>query len=127
MFQCIHDRLNPWPYHSTLTGHFLQALSTLSPQILADNNFRTCKSVTLMNGDTCPIGQWVLIGGQDQPAVAQVQEIIQRNGSEAESASQPDAIFLKAGTLQGNAKPYGMPSAKAEDSWLLYPVQVGIP
>lgn len=80
-----------------------------------------------MNGDACPIGQWVLIGGHDQPAVAQVQEIIQRKGSEAESVSRPDAILLKAGILQGNAKPYGMPAIRTGDSWLLFPVEVGIP
>ncbi|KAL4061770.1 hypothetical protein J3A83DRAFT_4098283, partial [Scleroderma citrinum] len=77
---CMQDNL-PWhPYHATETGErFPAALSSLSQEVLQDNNFQTCKFMILLNGDKCIPGQWVLIHSQStlQPLIAQVKEIIQ--------------------------------------------------
>ncbi|KAI6138047.1 hypothetical protein BKA82DRAFT_3992590, partial [Pisolithus tinctorius] len=77
----VKDNL-PWhPYHETRIGQqFPTALSSLSQDILHDNNFHICRSMILMNGDRCIPGQWVLIHQQNgqQPLVTQVKEIIQR-------------------------------------------------
>ncbi|KAI5988940.1 hypothetical protein F5J12DRAFT_922889 [Pisolithus orientalis] len=90
------------------------ALLTL--EILHDNNFHTCRSMILMNGDRCIPGQWVLIHQQNgqQPLVAQVKEIIQRRGSTAEMTSSPDAIFLQ---------PYQMPLVQYDDTNILLPIE----
>ncbi|KAI6028187.1 hypothetical protein EDC04DRAFT_2572979, partial [Pisolithus marmoratus] len=76
---CVHDNL-PWhPYCATQTGqHFPTALSSLPQEVLQGNNFQTCKSMILLNGDRCVPGQWVLVQSQNPPPlIAQVKEIIQ--------------------------------------------------
>jgi hypothetical protein len=46
---------------ATETGqHFPDALASLPHNILEGDNFQTCKSVVLFNGDICKIGDWVL-------------------------------------------------------------------
>lgn len=82
--------------------------------------------MTLLNGDICTIGQWVLVGHGDEraPSVARVHEIIQRKGSPAADSSHPDAILLEAGSLQGTAQFYRMPAVEPQDSWLLLPIEV---
>ncbi|KAI6144100.1 hypothetical protein BKA82DRAFT_4331110 [Pisolithus tinctorius] len=100
------------------------ALLTL--EILHDNNFHTCRSMILMNGDRCIPGQWVLIHQQNgqQPLVAQVKEIIQRQGSTAEMTSSPDAIFLQLGKIQGSTRPYQMPLVQYDDTNTLLPIEL---
>ncbi|KAI5996522.1 hypothetical protein F5J12DRAFT_907093 [Pisolithus orientalis] len=126
---CVKDNL-PWhPYHETRTGQqFPTALSSLSQEILHDNNFHTCRSMILMNGDRCIPGQWVLIHQQNgqQPLVAQVKEIIQRQGSTAEMTSSPDAIFLQSGKIQGSTRPYQMPLVQYDDTNILLPIEVSL-
>ncbi|KAI6155653.1 hypothetical protein BKA82DRAFT_4326751 [Pisolithus tinctorius] len=102
------------------------ALSSLSQEILHDNNFHTCRSMILMNGDRCIPGQCVLIHQQNgqQPLVAQVKEIIQRQGSTAEMTSSPDAIFLQSGKIQGSTRPYQMPLVQYDDTNILLPIEL---
>ncbi|KAI6145979.1 hypothetical protein BKA82DRAFT_160200 [Pisolithus tinctorius] len=110
---CVKDNL-PWhPYHETRTGQqFPTALSSLSQEILHDNNFHTCRSMILMNGDRCIPGQWVLIHQQNgqQPLVAQM-------------TSSPDAIFLQSGKIQGSTRPYQMPLVQYDDTNILLPIE----
>ncbi|KAI5992358.1 hypothetical protein F5J12DRAFT_726969, partial [Pisolithus orientalis] len=108
---CVKDNL-PWhPYHETRTGQqFPTALSFLSQEILHDNNFHTCRSMILMNGDRCIPGQWVLIH--------------QQNGSTAEMTSSPDAIFLQSGKIQGSTRPYQMPLVQYDDTNILLPIEL---
>lgn len=126
--QCIHDNYPLRPYAATLTGEkFPFALSDLSPDILNQNNFRTSKSVTLQNGDVCPVGQWVLlwIDEQHDPIVARVREIIQWKGSLGDKTSSPDGVLLEVGAVSGTAEPYHMPAVRAvQDQYHLVPVQV---
>lgn len=124
----MHDNLPLRPYHATQTGQkFPTALSSLPQEVLHDNNFRTCRSIILMNGDKCTPGQWVLIHPQNtpHPLVAQVMEIIQRKGSSAETKSFPDAILLQSGKVQGlSSGPYQMPAVQHDDAYLLLPIEV---
>ncbi|KAI6007742.1 hypothetical protein F5J12DRAFT_921093 [Pisolithus orientalis] len=87
------------------------ALLTL--EILHDNNFHTCRSMILMNGDRCIPGQWVLIHQQNgqQPLVAQM-------------TSSPDAIFLQSGKIQGSTRPYQMPLVQYDDTNILLPIEL---
>jgi hypothetical protein len=82
--------------------------------------------VTLLNGDICSTGQWVLVGhGEERvPSVARVHEIIQRKGSPAANSSRPDAILVETGSLQGTAQSYRMPVVEPQDSWLVLPIEV---
>jgi hypothetical protein len=125
---CIQDNL-PWcPYHATQTGQqFPTALASLPQEVLHGNNFHTCRSMILMNGDKCIPGQWVLIHPQNShyPLVAQVKEIIQRKGSNAETNSSPDAILLQSGKIQASCGPYQMPTVQHDNTYILLPIEVG--
>ena len=124
---CVQGTISWCPYHATQTGQqFPAALSSLSQEILHGNNFQICKSMILLNGDRCVPGQWVLVHSQNtpQPLIAQVKEIIQRQGSAAEIQSSPDAILLQSGKIQPSNGPYHMPAVQHDDAYLLLPIKV---
>jgi hypothetical protein len=64
--------------------HFPDALPHISINELRANSFVTSKSLTLLNGDSCGIGQWVLARqtGSEVPGIFCIQEIINRIGTE---------------------------------------------
>jgi hypothetical protein len=126
--QCLRDSLPLRPYTATETGqHFPDALASLPRNILEGDNFRTCKSVVLFNGDICKIGDWVLAVNRttgESPTVACVREIIQRKDSEADMCLCPDAILLECGIIGESVMSYSMPSVRAHGEFLLYPIEV---
>ena len=121
----MHDNL-PWhPYCATQTGQQFPAALSLSQEVLQGNNFQTCKSMILLNGDRCVPGQWVLVHSQNTPPlIAQVKEIIRQRRSAADMASSPDAILLQSGRIQPSSGPYHMPAVQHDDAYLLLPIEV---
>lgn len=125
---CVHDNHPLRPYATTLTGQkFPLALSHLAPNLLKQSIFRTCKSLTLYNGDACPVGHWVLLWVEEgrEPVVARVCEIIQWKGSPGEESSSPDGVLLEVGAISGVAQPYHMPAVRPiHDQYHLVPAKV---
>jgi len=104
---------------------FPAALPNVPIQELEANSFKTNGAVTLLNGDTCKIDQWVLVRPDgNAPKIFCIREILQRVGSDNEKRSHPDAILLQKGAVSGFAAPYRMPSVSLEDQWTLLPLEV---
>ncbi|KAG1784306.1 uncharacterized protein HD556DRAFT_1251521, partial [Suillus plorans] len=101
-------------------------LDTLQDTTKYGNNFRTCKSVVLFNGDICKIGDWVLAvnhTAEQSPIVACVRELIQRKDSEADMCLHPDAILLECGIIGESVASYSMPAVRPHGGFLLYPIE----
>lgn len=80
-----------------------------------------------MNGDTCPIGSFVIIRDHmvvGVTAVARVEEIIQKRGSIADLASQPDGIVLQSAIVSQGRPRYGMPSILLSGNWSIATIEV---
>ncbi|KAL6306470.1 hypothetical protein BKA93DRAFT_840752 [Sparassis latifolia] len=95
---------------STVT-HFLNADRYL---------FKSCQSANLYNGDSCDIGQYVIVRDPvmvTETYVARVEEIVQVRGSIADLASQPDAILLRTAAVFRHAEPYHMPRVDLLSHW----------
>lgn len=86
--------------------------------------------MTLLNGDTCTLNQFVIARGSDttEPTfVACVKEIIQIVGSVADLSGQPSGILLQLAAVSkhGSAQ-YEMPHISLRDTWYLVPMKVCI-
>lgn len=107
---------------------FPDAIPHASPQELQSNSFKTSHRVVLLNGDTCVVGNWVLVRHphSDSPRVCQIAEILQRVGHENDRLSRPDVILLQQGSISGFVEPYRMPGISVSNQWMLIPLQVSI-
>ncbi|KAH8103883.1 hypothetical protein BXZ70DRAFT_888343 [Cristinia sonorae] len=100
-----------FPNQPDIPSHVLQAKS-----------FRTNKSMTLLNGDVCSVGQWVLVepsADTHSPTLARVEEILTRTGTDNERHGWPDLILLQNGNLTELVQPYNMPSARLDGQYQL--------
>ncbi|KAJ7223860.1 hypothetical protein B0H12DRAFT_1213067 [Mycena haematopus] len=85
--------------------------------------FRTCKDLTLNNGDICVPGNFVIVQHPNrigETFVGKVEEIIQRVGSVKMYASQADGILIQQVTLLRHRARYGMPSVVASGQRRVY-------
>jgi hypothetical protein len=107
---------------------FPNAIPSASLEELQANSFLTSHSVTLLNGDKCTIGSWVLAKSLSDdlapPNVYCIQEIVNQKGSANTANQVPDAILLQQIKVQGFAEPYNMPHISLEDTYELLPLQV---
>ncbi|KAF8180489.1 hypothetical protein K438DRAFT_1908238 [Mycena galopus ATCC 62051] len=104
------------PIHETLTGQHTQQFSNVP------GTFRTCRNLTLNNGDVCIPGSFVIVQPQDrvgETIVGCVDEIIQHVGSVNSHASLPDGVLIRKGILLRGRPRYGMPSVITSGEWQL--------
>lgn len=104
----------------------------LSP-LLLEQSCCTATSLTLLNGDVCHIGDWVLfslsVGSVQGPALGRVREIIV--SLEAVGTHQnprPYAILIQQAAIASDwVKPYRMPRVSISDNWAAVNVEVSCP
>lgn len=123
----IRDQGPERPFTATQTGRqFPNALPDASPAFLQSNSFYTNKSVVLFNGDTCLVGQWVLIrnGAGGAPRVVRIEEILNQIGTSNSRWSRPDAILVQCGSINGYAQASHMPMVAIDNNLLLLPIHV---
>ncbi|KAJ7145018.1 hypothetical protein C8R46DRAFT_1232351 [Mycena filopes] len=114
---CVADNSKPKSGNNTLTKRHIPAWEP-GPHL-----FQTQKNLSLHNGDVCEPGSFVIVHRLQQLGqtfVARVQEILQRSGSQASFASQPDIILLQHVFIDNSRTRYGMPSIQFLDEWTLH-------
>lgn len=123
---CVRDKLPPRPFAQTQTFQIYPQAVKNSGDHLA--MYYTSKSVTLLNGDNCVVGQFILAknteGNGPNPQVYRVEEILNQVGSANELRSFPDVVLVQRGELGEYAEPYRMPRVKFENNFLLLPISV---
>jgi hypothetical protein len=104
--------------------HFAHAIKDHA--LRESKSFQTSQRVTLLNGDSCAVSQWVLVGTRDggPPQVACIQEIVQIQQPQVALNSRPAAILLQSGVIANIPNRYRMPCVSASDQWVLHPVEV---
>ncbi|KAF7371200.1 hypothetical protein MSAN_00755500 [Mycena sanguinolenta] len=104
---CTGDKLSNRPVERTQCGQHIAEYADMPGM------FRTCKDLTLKNGDVCVPGSFVIVRDPHrigETFVGRVEEIIQRIGSVQMYASKPDGILIQQVTLPPDRVRYGMPS-----------------
>ncbi|KAK6992397.1 hypothetical protein R3P38DRAFT_2570511 [Favolaschia claudopus] len=112
--QCVRDKKPARKIECTLAGQHLLSWAN-KPGL-----FQTCQSITLQNNDVCNPGNFVIIRDPQnigQTFVAQVCEIIQEKGSQAEYSSNPDGILVQRALVDQQQPRYGMPRLRLLDQW----------
>jgi hypothetical protein len=92
--------------------------------------FKTCRELTLQNGDKCEVGQYVIAKDQSGTTViAHVEEILQVVNSVADLSGMPSHILLQAADVSRDAAKYHMPHINLSNQWGLFsfPVQYLLP
>jgi hypothetical protein len=86
----------------------------------------TNTQVHLLNGDSCPIGQHVIVKRQSGPQtfVANVREIVQQVGSPNYDNGMPDGLLVQSVACVGTTDRLRMPRLVLQDEWLFVPLTV---
>ena len=90
--------------------------------------FKTCRELTLQNGDKCGVGQFIIAKNPDQlgtTVVAPVEEILQVVNSDADLSGMPSRIFLQAADVNRDAAKHHMPHIDLTDQWGLFSFPAG--
>ena len=109
---CVPDKQAQYPYgHTDVAQHFPSFLPSCSPALPSPTYFKAT-SLTLINGDVCHMGDWVLYSlsadNTEAPALGRIREIIvdvTRTGQ----YPRPDAILLWKADIAEWVEPYRMP------------------
>ena len=121
--QCKRDKDVPRPFSQTLTGVKLQDVFQKMPvQAL----YVTNTQVHLLNGDSCPIGQHVIVKRQSGPQtfIANVREIVQQVGSLNYDNGVPDGLLVQTVACVGTTDRLLMPRLVLQDEWSFVPIAV---
>lgn len=81
----------------------------------------------LINGDQCTVGSFVIVRNHNRMGetfVAHVDEILQRCGSTADLAHQPDGVLLHHARVGRTTSVYCMPVIELLYSWIFVSLQV---
>jgi len=121
--QCKRDKDVPRPFSQTLTGVNLQDVFQKMP---AHALYVTNTQVHLLNGDSCPIGQHVIVKRQSGPQtfIANVREIIQQVGSLNYDNGLPDGLLVQTVACVGTTDRLLMPRLVLQDEWSFVPLSV---
>ena len=131
--QCKRDEGDPRRFTQTLTGVKLPDIFQNSPASTTAL-YQTNTKVHLLNGDSCLVGQHVIVqrqsggAGVDQPFVACVHEIIQQVGSTNHANNQPDGILLQtlAHVSDETSGRLRMPHLVLQDEWSFVRISVSL-
>lgn len=89
------------------------------------NEFYTSRSLFLLNGDSCIVGQWVLArDSSGPPNVACIEEILTRVGTDNFRWSRPDAILVRYGSIGPHTQESHMPMVTTGNVFTILPTKV---
>ena len=131
---CTLDNKAQRPYgHTDMAHHFPTFIPSSSPAPSSPSplhsTYFTAKSVTLLNGDSCRIGGWVLLslsaGNTEAPSLGVIHEIIvSANVAPTQQNPRPNAILLQLADIVGWAESYQMPRICISNNWVVVDVMV---
>ena len=112
---------------SVLDTHIGHIFPQVAQQFPANVAFETCKSVLLINGDMCKVGNWVLISrpsldGSSQYVPCKVVEIL-RYMQQVEGVHS-FLILLQLANVIGFVAPYQMPQLQLHNNYYLENLEV---
>ncbi len=120
---CVLDKQSQHPYgHTDMACHFptlipLPSLASLSPP---HSTYFTATSMTLLNGNVCHIGDWVLfslsVDNAEAPALGHIHEMIV-DVARTQQYPRPAAILLRQVDIGEWVEPYRMPRIRISDKW----------
>jgi len=129
---CVLDKQAQRAYdHTDMAHHFptsIPSLALLSPSP-SHSNYFTARSMTLLNGDVCRIGDWVLFslsaGNTEAPALGRIHEIIiSIDVARTQQYPRPDGILLQQADIAEWVEPYRMPRISVSDNWTAADIMV---
>ena len=111
---CVLDKQAPRPYgHTDMARHFPTFPPSLSPPPLVSSSstYFVATSITLLNGDICHLGDWVLFSlvadSIEPPGLGRIREIVVSiNVTRTQQYPRPDAILLQQADVAGCVGPY---------------------
>jgi hypothetical protein len=118
------------PYGHTDMAHYFPV--SVSPPLLALSSLSrstcfTAISMTLLNGDVCRIGDWVLYShsadNTEAPALGRIREVL-IDVARTEQRPRPDAILLQQADITEWIKPYQMPRVSISNNWAAVDIAV---
>jgi hypothetical protein len=131
---CTLDNNAPRPYgHTDMARHFPTFIPSSSPALPSPSplhsTYFTARSVTLLNGDSCRVGGWVLLsvsaGNTEAPSLGCIREIIvSTDVAIMQQNPRPDAILLQLANIIGWAESYQMPRIGISNNWAVADVMV---
>ncbi|THH18949.1 hypothetical protein EUX98_g8870 [Antrodiella citrinella] len=115
-------------FHETLSGQRFPDSMQLTPAELKLPLCKTSKAMVLLNGDSCPLGQYILYRSPGAargsvPLIGCVREILQQVTTVNFRQSMPDAILVQRYQSTGNVDPYNMPGVMPEEEYDFLPPQ----
>ena len=121
---CVIDEQHPRPYSQTEMAHHFPTSS--APPL---STYCTGVSMTLLNGDTCRIGDWVLFTSNADnvaaPSLGRICEIIvSADAASVQRHPRPDAILVQRADITPCMGPYRMPSVRLSSNWVVLNVLV---
>ncbi|OSD04147.1 hypothetical protein PYCCODRAFT_1364884 [Trametes coccinea BRFM310] len=90
------------------------------PQDAAESgntHYKTAKAMTLINGDTCALQDFV-VAQSSKPFIGCVEEIITRQGSPADLSQRAELVLVRVADVTREASPYRMPYVDLQESWV---------
>jgi hypothetical protein len=115
------------------SDHLTTTIPSSSPAVLLPSplhsSYFTARSVTLLNGNSCRIGGWVLlslsVGNTEAPSLGRIHEIIVSTDVEiTQQNPRPDTILLQLADIVGWAESYQMPRIGISNNWVVADVMV---
>ncbi|KAH8983089.1 hypothetical protein EDB86DRAFT_3066391 [Lactarius hatsudake] len=120
---CVLDKQAPRPYgHTIMARHFPTFPPSLSLSPSPSLAYFAATSMTLLNGDICRLGDWVLFslfaGSMRPPVLGRVHEIvISSDVTGTPRYPKPDVILLQQADIAGCVGPYRVPGITVGDNW----------
>ncbi|KAJ7751599.1 hypothetical protein B0H16DRAFT_1839904 [Mycena metata] len=114
---CVADKTGPKRLEET------QSKARIPAWTPGPGSFQTQKTLSLVNGDICEPGSFVIVHHPHQLGqtfVGRIEEILQKTGSLASFASQADVILLQHVLIDTSRTRYGMPSIKFLEEWSMH-------
>jgi hypothetical protein len=118
---CVLDKQPHRPYAHTDAAHRCPTFAP-SPALppLSHSTYLTARSMTLLNGDVCRIGDWVLFylsSNTEAPALGRIHEILISTDVVEKQYPRPDIILLQQADISEWVEPYRMPRISASNNW----------
>lgn len=125
---CVPKKRTLRPYGDTdMARHFP---TFIPPTSLSLSNVFTAISMTLLNGDVCRVGEWVLFSlstnNTEAPVLGRIHEIVV-DMARSQQYPRPDAILLQQADVGEPVEHYRMPSVSVSNNWVVVNIVVSDP
>lgn len=125
---CVLNKQAQHPYSNTDTAHHFPTFTPVLASLPMHSTYFTAKSMTLLNGDVCRIGDWVLFSlfaGTEAPTLGHVHEIlVSTSVSKTQQYPRPDVILLQQAVIAEWVEPYQMPRISISNNWAVANITV---